>query len=603
MRNKQILSNNQTILFDSCDLLELSDIRNDVLLLEKRIHNPESYVVITGETSSGKSTLLNGLIGKALLPVSSTPTQADVVEILCNPGSKEEVYFGVDLTGELEVLSSSEFRKHNLAKEKRFSRLLLTVPEYRQPLPGLRIFDTPGFGSIHSEHDEILRDFIPQSDCVIHVVSYRAGIRETDAEFIRFLREIKDPSLGMFLVINNAPRGEDFDKRVVDKIVKQFGVLYYEAPKFFVVESEYLNDSQTDEEMLPAATALWTELANWLNRSERMSMVDRGLLMLQLDLLRSVLDPVLNKLFSTMEKKEIEEIGCNTLRSKDEIIFLINRRFDELINFSLNQIEQIAPDIVEKINSEIDSRSSWTGKDDTIAFVNAHLLEHYTKVETAPIFEDIKSSLSALDKEIDELLNTVIKKHMESVGKVNLKYRDLALGMVENRIQGALLNSANSLFSKFGGRGGVKAGIPNLAKSGLKKVGDLFGITFKRETHNSLARTIAKFGLNSTRALTAAIAVVAEGITYIIDAQTWRYFLKRKVEKTIPVWRKQLGEAIKSDLDDLRHRNIDSISKIFDSFAPSVEPKSMEIEPAVLHSLRKQLDEAIEDTTTIINEV
>ena len=169
MKTAQILSNNQGVLAATSDLLSLRDLNNKVEQLGKRISNPESYVVLTGETASGKSTLLNGLIGKPLLPVSSKPTQADIVEIRPDAEYGDAKYYGVDHSG-LEVpISRDQFCEHNLKKEKNYSRLLLTIPEYRHHLPGLRIFDTPGFGSINPEHEEVLFDFMPQSDCIIHV--------------------------------------------------------------------------------------------------------------------------------------------------------------------------------------------------------------------------------------------------------------------------------------------------------------------------------------------------------------------------------------------------------------------------------------------------
>ena len=57
--------------------------------------NPKSYVMLLGETSSGKSTILNGLLGCACLPAASSPTTGEVVEIEENKSDQYFNYFGV----------------------------------------------------------------------------------------------------------------------------------------------------------------------------------------------------------------------------------------------------------------------------------------------------------------------------------------------------------------------------------------------------------------------------------------------------------------------------------------------------------------------------
>ena len=36
-----------------------------------------------------------------------------------------------------------------------------------------RIFDTPGYGSIVAEHEEVLKDFLPNSDFVVYTINYK----------------------------------------------------------------------------------------------------------------------------------------------------------------------------------------------------------------------------------------------------------------------------------------------------------------------------------------------------------------------------------------------------------------------------------------------
>lgn len=54
----------------------------------------------------------------------------------------------------------------------------------------MRLFDTPGYGSIVREHEEVLMEFIPNSDVIIYTVNYKIGIQENDYAFLGFLKEL-----------------------------------------------------------------------------------------------------------------------------------------------------------------------------------------------------------------------------------------------------------------------------------------------------------------------------------------------------------------------------------------------------------------------------
>lgn len=69
-------------------LLKMADDEQLMTLakfLNERIKNPESYVVFLGETSSGKSSLINGILKSQVLDVKPCPTTGAITEIqLCD---------------------------------------------------------------------------------------------------------------------------------------------------------------------------------------------------------------------------------------------------------------------------------------------------------------------------------------------------------------------------------------------------------------------------------------------------------------------------------------------------------------------------------------
>ena len=66
-------------LIDAINDEELSTLSK---FMRSRISSPESYVTMLGETSSGKTTLINGLLNERLLKTSAVPTTGAIVEVL-----------------------------------------------------------------------------------------------------------------------------------------------------------------------------------------------------------------------------------------------------------------------------------------------------------------------------------------------------------------------------------------------------------------------------------------------------------------------------------------------------------------------------------------
>ena len=72
---------------------------DEVLILAKflysRLKDPSSYLVFLGETSSGKSSIINGLLGDNILPVSAAPSTASITEIELTTDIEHDEYIAI----------------------------------------------------------------------------------------------------------------------------------------------------------------------------------------------------------------------------------------------------------------------------------------------------------------------------------------------------------------------------------------------------------------------------------------------------------------------------------------------------------------------------
>ncbi len=118
-------------------------------------------LVVVGEFNSGKSVLINALLGEPFLPEGPTPT-TDRVYVLAH-----------GQTGAPEVLQDDV-------------RLLRYPAEL---LRQVRIVDTPGTNAVLRQHEAIARDFVPRSDLVLFVTSADRPFTESERAFLESIRQ------------------------------------------------------------------------------------------------------------------------------------------------------------------------------------------------------------------------------------------------------------------------------------------------------------------------------------------------------------------------------------------------------------------------------
>jgi small GTP-binding protein len=165
-------------------------------------------LVVVGEFNSGKSALINALLGEACLPEGPTPT-TDRVYVLAygEPGAPEFVQDDVRLM--------------------RYPAELL-----RQ----VHIVDTPGTNAVLRQHEAIARDFVPRSDLVLFVTSADRPFTESERAFLESIRRWGKK---VVVVINKDDLLEgDAARREVEAFVRsQVQRLLGFEPELFLVSS------------------------------------------------------------------------------------------------------------------------------------------------------------------------------------------------------------------------------------------------------------------------------------------------------------------------------------------------------------------------------
>jgi Dynamin family len=171
-------------------------------------------LAVVGQFKRGKSTLMNAVIGRDLLPAGLLPLTSAITTLYY--GSTERVLLrrqGWTWEQEVPLAQLADFitERGNPGNEKRLleARVELPLPFLRR---GLHFIDTPGIGSARRENTATTYAFLPQMAAVIFVTSVEAPLSEAEEGFLLALRgQVRH----LFVVVNKLDLLADTDREDV----------------------------------------------------------------------------------------------------------------------------------------------------------------------------------------------------------------------------------------------------------------------------------------------------------------------------------------------------------------------------------------------------
>ncbi len=541
--------------------------------LAERISSPESFVTFLGETSSGKSTLINGLLGKTLLPVKACPTTGTISEIMLSSEQKPDKFYAVNKDATMEALDRYTCLSLIEQPDEELSRVRIVTHFPDNKLQNMRIFDTPGYDSIVSEHEEILKDFLPNSDVVIYTISYKIGIQENDYAFLGFLKELLREDADILFVINRCPAGVSENNPRIREIKRYAKDILLETPQCFLIPAIQTED---DSYPLPPAKELWNYVGSLVNSEKRINALYEAFDSYIAELYEECREAIQNQYTAMkLNAEELQEVINEQKQTADRIREAVRLFVDPGFKKAADQIprkmEQASEWAEKNIIREI--KDSPTGKmDEMIAYTNAHLLPYYIRQESKEVQNFIQVYLDDINQQVDDYLNKEINEFNTKISIVISTHKEIAAKNIAKNVAGkAGYQGLLVYFTSFGGAGGANAGIANAASHILKKIGDTFGKTFSRETHNALKHTLSKIGATSMKAVGAALTVIIELAAISLDYATWKNKLIPKVSDAVDKWKDDTIPTILSDLENLKNQNIQAIYQIADEVEHTFE--------------------------------
>ncbi|HTT13923.1 MAG TPA: dynamin family protein [Burkholderiaceae bacterium] len=130
--------------------------------LKARLAEGVFNLVVAGEFNRGKSSVINALLGAAVLPVGVVPLTSVVTVVRQGERPRATVCFAGGATREIGIESIAEFitEKGNPRNAKGVDQVVVAYPS-AWLRDGVRLIDTPGIGSIHRHNTDAALRFLP----------------------------------------------------------------------------------------------------------------------------------------------------------------------------------------------------------------------------------------------------------------------------------------------------------------------------------------------------------------------------------------------------------------------------------------------------------
>jgi signal recognition particle receptor subunit beta len=152
------------------------------------VQNPPIDVAVLGQFKSGKSSFINSLIGKPVLPVGVIPVTTAITRL--QYGEKERAvvrtYDGREWDIDLKDLDQFTSEAGNPSNEKNVEIVDIELPAL-EDYAGLRMVDTPGLGSVFKYHMETSEHWLPEVGAALLAISADRPLSENDLQLIREL--------------------------------------------------------------------------------------------------------------------------------------------------------------------------------------------------------------------------------------------------------------------------------------------------------------------------------------------------------------------------------------------------------------------------------
>jgi GTP-binding protein EngB required for normal cell division len=173
----------------------LVEFRCTLSMILDRLEDNSFEIAIFGRVSSGKSSLLNAMLGTDVLPVGVTPITAVPTRLLYGESPTVHVWFANRTPEQFDISKLPEFvaEQLNRGNEKHVTRIVVQLPSPRLR-EGITFVDTPGLGSLATRGAAETLAYLPRCDLGVVLIDAGSTLTPDDLQTIQILYDAAIPA-------------------------------------------------------------------------------------------------------------------------------------------------------------------------------------------------------------------------------------------------------------------------------------------------------------------------------------------------------------------------------------------------------------------------
>jgi GTP-binding protein EngB required for normal cell division len=401
------------------------------------LQSPPIDVAILGQFKAGKSSFINSLIGKSILPVGVIPVTTVITRLQFGEEERAVIRFFDGKVSKVDMSDIHAFTSEaeNPSNKKNVEVVDIELPSLRV-YAGLRLVDTPGLGSVFKYHVQTSENWLPHVGTAILAVSSDRPLSDNDVQLIRELTS-HTPNIVLLLTktdllstMQQKEVIEFFEQTIQRELNRRLPIYVYST----LVNTKQCKDRLEEGLLFKLSSNRDFEFRKILQY--KMQSLIRGCLSYLDIALKTSLQADINR-ENLLKQIFDEKVNFNLVREELTIIARENQRQTRIL--IMNYLDNFQRPLGKKLSLDLEKElSTWKVNlwkltrryEEWLADRMTEEMKHISKMEHRHFYGTLNKAHASLSRSIEAFRN-LLDKNIEKVLGVRLAPADWKIEVSE----------------------------------------------------------------------------------------------------------------------------------------------------------------------------